>query len=249
MQTLDAIYTALCAPFALDQIELKPGATTRDKTRALAMAYADMRTYQERLDLVAGPGDWNSTYQMAAHGVICTLTICGVTKSGIGDYPTNDDDENPATSAEAQAFKRACSAFGIGRYLYDLPKIWCDYDQDKRQIVKPKEVAEQLYREARITTQQPAKPAHQATPAPKPTERASTNTAATTEAAAAPSTTPKDAEEAERRFWARYESVVGGREWQHVRDYLHKPALAKPRTIESWIAVAEQIKQKNGNGK
>jgi hypothetical protein len=28
------------------------------------------------------------------------------------------DDENAGTSAEAQAFKRACAYFGLGRYLY-----------------------------------------------------------------------------------------------------------------------------------
>jgi hypothetical protein len=34
------------------------------------------------------------------------------------------DDENAGTIAYAQAFKRACVAFGPGRYFYDLPKIW-----------------------------------------------------------------------------------------------------------------------------
>jgi hypothetical protein len=37
--------------------------------------------------------------------------------------------------AEAQAFKRACSAFGLGRYLYSLPQVWAEYNQEKREIV------------------------------------------------------------------------------------------------------------------
>ena len=35
-----------------------------------------------------------------------------------------------------QAFKRACSCFGLGRYFYDVPAIWIGLDQN-RQPVKP----------------------------------------------------------------------------------------------------------------
>ena len=39
------------------------------------------------------------------------------------------------TTAEAQAFKRACSKFGLGRYLYDLPIHWMPYDSQKKQLL------------------------------------------------------------------------------------------------------------------
>jgi hypothetical protein len=148
MPTLTDIASGLAAPFDLDQVEIKPGATTRDKARALALAYADMRVYFVRLDQVAGVENWSSTYQMTARGVVCALTICGVTKSAIGDYPLDAADANPATSAEAQAFKRACAAFGIGRYLYELPRIWCDYDNEKKQIADPAGAVREMYRRA-----------------------------------------------------------------------------------------------------
>jgi hypothetical protein len=38
------------------------------------------------------------------------------------------------TAAEAQAFKRACSCFGLGRYLYDLEGQWVDLDEKKRPL-------------------------------------------------------------------------------------------------------------------
>jgi hypothetical protein len=47
------------------------------------------------------------------------------------------DDENSATRAEAQAFKRACACFGLGRYLYDLDKVWEDLDQYNRPVREP----------------------------------------------------------------------------------------------------------------
>jgi hypothetical protein len=154
--TLSGIIVQLASPFPVEVIEIKPGATTQDKSRALALAYADMRVYFERLDAVAGVEAWQSDYQMTARGVLCRLTICGVTKSGIGDYPLDAGDANPATSAEAQAFKRACAAFGIGRYLYGLAGVWVAYDAQKRQITDPAGAARELYRRAGLL--QPAAP-------------------------------------------------------------------------------------------
>jgi hypothetical protein len=148
MQTLTDIAAQIAAPFDLRQVDVRAGATTHDKTRALALPYADLRAYHERLDAAAGIAHWQSAYTMTARGVVCALTICGVTKSGIGDYPLDPKDENPATSAEAQAFKRACSAFGLGRYLYDLPALWVQYDATKKQIANPQQVIYELYRRA-----------------------------------------------------------------------------------------------------
>lgn len=143
--TLTEAYTRLSRPFAQRVIEVKPGALTKDKARALAMPYADLRVYQHRLDSVVGPEGWSPSYQMSARGVVCALTILGVTKSAIGDYPADASDENAATSAEAQSFKRACSAFGLGRYLYRLPQVWGDYDDQKRQFKDPAALVWQMY--------------------------------------------------------------------------------------------------------
>jgi len=54
--------------------------------------------------------------------VTCTVTVTGLgSHSGSGEEWA--DDENAMTSAEAQAFKRACSCFGLGRYFYDGTSI------------------------------------------------------------------------------------------------------------------------------
>ena len=41
------------------------------------------------------------------------------------------------TSAEAQAFKRACSCFGLGRYFYDFDAPWVDIDDKSRPKKAP----------------------------------------------------------------------------------------------------------------
>jgi len=42
------------------------------------------------------------------------------------------DEDSAMTSAEAQAFKRACSCFGLGRYFYDFDPPWVDIDDKGR---------------------------------------------------------------------------------------------------------------------
>src|SRR5580704_11912882 len=48
------------------------------------------------------------------------------------------DDDNAATAAEAQSFKRACSCFGLGRYLYYFTGTWVDLDERKRPKSVPR---------------------------------------------------------------------------------------------------------------
>jgi hypothetical protein len=152
---LHQIAADLARPFALDQVEVKPGATaqaTDDRpARALALAYVDLRAYQDRLDEVAGPENWSVEYrQLGNKSVICRLTICGVVREDVGE-PSRDGD-NPATEALAQAFKRACSAFGLGRYLYRLPQLWVDFDPAKKRIVNPARATWEMYQAANLLT-------------------------------------------------------------------------------------------------
>jgi hypothetical protein len=65
-----------------------------------------------------------------------------VTLFGLGSHSGTGEewatDENALTRAEAQAFKRACSCFGLGRYFYDLPRTWVDLDDHNRPLQVPR---------------------------------------------------------------------------------------------------------------
>ena len=54
------------------------------------------------------------------------------------------------TSAVAQSFKRACASFGLGRYLYSLPRLWAEYDPQKKALKAPQTIVERMYQEARM---------------------------------------------------------------------------------------------------
>lgn len=116
---------------------MQPGAVAKSSNRALALAYVDARAYETRLD-EADPAWSNAYLREYPEGrvvVTCTLTLGGVTRQAIGEClvaTANGAEENAATSAEAQAFKRACAKFSLGRYLYSVPQVWADYDPAKR---------------------------------------------------------------------------------------------------------------------
>ncbi|MFV9503956.1 MAG: AAA family ATPase [Oscillochloridaceae bacterium umkhey_bin13] len=63
------------------------------------------------------------------------------------------------------------------------------------------------------------------------------------EAAPTPHGPPRDASEAEQRFFARYSEVIGGTNWQAVQRYLGH-LLPRPTSVEEWIAIAEQVRER-----
>ncbi|MBC8254249.1 MAG: hypothetical protein H8E35_09470 [Ardenticatenia bacterium] len=134
-KNLQSVMAALAAPFPVEDIYWKPQAMTRDRKKALAVPYADGRAYEDCLNQVV-PGDWasNVTFTPAPPKIVCTatLTVCGITRTGDGEASLSD--ENAATGAYAQAFKRAAMRFGLGRYLYDLSSPWVAYDQEHKRF-------------------------------------------------------------------------------------------------------------------
>lgn len=150
----------LAKPFHPSRISWKPGAVKGE--RALALAYADLRVFMERLDDVCGE-DWSVTYEPWGNDrIICKLTIGGITRASTGET-TNESEKSEigGTVAEAQSFKRAAAMFGLGRYLYTLPSTWVDFDPQKRQLTegaKAKLTAMLVQHYRRATEGQPEAP-------------------------------------------------------------------------------------------
>lgn len=139
---LDEVLRALAMPFDLQVVQWRVTEWNEDGTRGLMMPYADPRAYSDRLNDLFTPAGWSRKYtvqtsasvQRSRRGpaakilVTCEVTIaCIGTNSGTGEEWA--DKENALTAAEAQAFKRSLSCFGLGRYLYDIDGQWADLDQ------------------------------------------------------------------------------------------------------------------------
>lgn len=149
------LVAALEEPFDPKEIKWRVTNTTSDKRRGQVIAYADPRAYTDRLNEMFSVRGWTRKYsiqtinnverklkdggtQVAGKIVVtCEVSIHALgTHSGIGEEWA--DNENAGTAAEAQAFKRACSCFGLGRYLYNLEGGWVDLDERKQPKSTPK---------------------------------------------------------------------------------------------------------------
>lgn len=146
MEKIKELVAELEVPFNSSLIEWRVTNTTQDGSRGQIMPYTDPRAYTDRLNELFTPAGWTRKYTVNTSSnfergedkkvvakvfVTCDLTIHGIgSHSATGEEWTDND--NAGTSAEAQAFKRACSCFGLGRYLYSFGGIWVDLDERKR---------------------------------------------------------------------------------------------------------------------
>jgi hypothetical protein len=134
-----AIASALAAPFDQSEVKFKPAVVSGN--RAMALAYVDARAIQDRLDDVLGVAGWQDEYEMLPDGsVLCRLKckIGGewITKMDVGGQSEQPDEGDRHKAAVSDALKRTAVKFGVGRYLYRLPRQWCDYDPQKKQFTR-----------------------------------------------------------------------------------------------------------------
>jgi hypothetical protein len=96
---------------------------------------------QDRLDEVVGIGNWQACYKQLGATLICQLSLRvngeWISKEdGGADADDNaHDQDNESKGALSQALKRAGVAWGIGRYLYRLPKTWVPVEKVGKSCV------------------------------------------------------------------------------------------------------------------
>lgn len=119
--------------------------------RGQVIPYADQRAYTDRLNQLFTPAGWTRKYSvhtsanfersMDQKTVAKVFVTCELSINGFGAHSATGeewaDDENAGTAAEAQAFKRSCACFGLGRYLYSFEGAWVDLDDRKRPKTVP----------------------------------------------------------------------------------------------------------------
>lgn len=122
-------------PFDPRFVKWRVGATNKDKTLGIALAYIDSREVTKRLDDVCGLGGWQDRYIPIDGGFICELDIevdgRWVTKSNAA----GNTKVEPIKGGASDSFKRAASTWGIGRYLYYLPNVWVPIKQSGSSYV------------------------------------------------------------------------------------------------------------------
>lgn len=150
--TLAELREALTRPFDARFVTFKPKSPHRvakgqERLVALALAYVNVRYFYDRLNAVAF-GLWDTPAPLthvAGNKLVVTarLRLCGRTFTDYGEAfltsagkdSTVREEENSATECWSQGFRRACVQIGIGRYLYELPKVEVPYDPNTRRLV------------------------------------------------------------------------------------------------------------------
>lgn len=119
------ILKKLQAPFELDELEWRVGATNADKDKGIALVYVTSRAIQQRLDDVFGVFGWRNEFKEWK----AKEQICGISVLFNGEWITKWDGASDTNTEGTKgglsgAMKRAAVQWGIGRYLYDIPKQW-----------------------------------------------------------------------------------------------------------------------------
>lgn len=221
---MNDILTQLATPFEPKHITWKPGKATSDGQKCMAMTYADLRAYMHRLDEVCGM-DWAVAYEpWGGDRIICRLTINGITRSSTGEMDSQDEKNGlGGTVAEAQAFKRACAMFSLGRYLYDLPNQWVEFDNQRKRITEAGMTKlENSYKAWYAANTLPA-PAVEVKPVAQ---------------REVPTTKTGKPQTPQQQLWGAGEAVFGKEDW----------GIARPWLIAKWTAKVTPDNTRNSSG-
>ncbi|ARK28749.1 Rad52/Rad22 family DNA repair protein [Halalkalibacter krulwichiae] len=127
MSDQSQIMKRLQEPFPYSDIEWRVGSTTKDKTKGLALAYVTNRAIQNRLDDIFGPFGWKNEYKEWKG----SSQLCGISIKHEGEWITkwdgaSDSNQEAVKGGLSDSMKRAAYQWGIGRYLYKIPQMWCE---------------------------------------------------------------------------------------------------------------------------
>ena len=152
VEKIKALVAELEVPFDPSVIEWRVTNSAKGELRGQVVPYADPRAYTDRLNEMFTPAGWTRRYAVHTSAnfdrakdkklVAKILVTCELMILGLGSHSATGeewaDNDNACTAAEAQAFKRACACFGLGRYLYHFTGVWVDLDERKRPKSTPR---------------------------------------------------------------------------------------------------------------
>jgi|GEM_PF-829438 hypothetical protein len=147
------------APFPAEAVHWKPQKVSLQGNRALAVAYLDAREVAQRLDEVVGPLGWQVVHQTLGDQLVTGIGIRDpATSSWIWKWDSgfvgrregedereagnadprrrSEDEEKSRKGTLSDGLKRAAVLWGIGRYLYRLPKVWVGYDGKTKTLAE-----------------------------------------------------------------------------------------------------------------
>lgn len=117
----------LKAPFPRERLGIKVQSLSKDKSRAMLVLYLQHTDVQDRLEEVDPAWTTEVLKEERVGGEVYVrirMTLKGVARENVGEG-------SDPKGAYSDALKRCAMLFGVGRYLYDSPTVWADYNDSK----------------------------------------------------------------------------------------------------------------------
>lgn len=124
--TLDDLKT-LRKPFPKDRLGIKIQSLSRQKDKAMLVAYLQHTDVQDRIEEVDPTWTCEVLHEERTGDTVyvrMSMTLKGVTRVNVGEG-------GDPKGAYSDAIKRCAMLFGVGRYLYDSETVWVTYDETR----------------------------------------------------------------------------------------------------------------------
>lgn len=115
----------LTAPILPNEIEWRVQSQT-STGKLIVVPYINNRCVMHRFDAVFGPENWTSEFREISNGFLCRLTVTINDRTIYREDGASKTNIEPEKGGISDAMKRAAVQFGLGRCLYDYPRVFIE---------------------------------------------------------------------------------------------------------------------------
>lgn len=117
----------LTAPILPNEIEWRVQSQT-STGKLIVVPYINNRCVMHRFDAAFGAENWTSEFREITNGFICRLTVTINDRTIYREDGASKTNIEPEKGGISDAMKRAAVQFGLGRCLYDYPRVFIECD-------------------------------------------------------------------------------------------------------------------------
>ena len=117
----------LTAPILPNEVEWRVQSQT-STGKLIVIPYINNRCVMTRFDAAFGAENWTSEFREIANGFICRLTVTINDREVYREDGASKTNIEPEKGGISDAMKRAAVQFGLGRCLYDYPRVFIETD-------------------------------------------------------------------------------------------------------------------------
>lgn len=117
----------LTAPILPNEVEWRIQSQT-STGKLIVVPYINNRCVMTRFDAAFGAENWTSEFREISNGFICRLTVTINDREVYREDGASKTNIEPEKGGISDAMKRAAVQFGLGRCLYDYPRVFIECD-------------------------------------------------------------------------------------------------------------------------